>query len=95
MAATVPIVATAVGGVPEIVENNETALLVPASDPQAMSVAIARVLSENDLARRLTTNSAAVVASRYAPEQYARSLVAIFQRTIDARSTHDDQYRHQ
>src|SRR6266852_6782237 len=37
MAAGLPIVATAVGGVPEMVENNETALLVPASDPCALA----------------------------------------------------------
>jgi glycosyltransferase involved in cell wall biosynthesis len=85
MAATVPIVATAVGGVPEIVENNESALLVPAKDSIAMAAAIARVLSERDLARRLTANSAELVANRYAPGQYVRSLVEIFQRTIDAR----------
>jgi glycosyltransferase involved in cell wall biosynthesis len=85
MAANLPIVATAVGGVPEIVENNESALIIPAQDSNAMAAAIARVLSERDLARRLTANSAELVASRYAPGQYVRSLVEIFQRTIDAR----------
>lgn len=85
MAANLPIVATAVGGVPEVVENNESALLVPANDPQAVAAAIARVLIDPDFARRLTTNSAALVASRYAPEQYVRSLVEIFQEAIKAR----------
>lgn len=91
MAANLPIVATAVGGVPEIVEDNESALLVPANDAQAMAAAIARLISEQDLAKGLTINSAALVTSRYAPGQYVRSLVEIFQRTIDARH----QYRHQ
>lgn len=87
MAANLPIVATAVGGVPEIVESDESALLVPANDPQAMAAAIARVLGNQDFARRLTTNSAALVASRYAPAQYVRSLVEIFQGAINARQT--------
>jgi glycosyltransferase involved in cell wall biosynthesis len=91
MVANLPIVATAVGGVPEIVENNESALLVPANDPNAMAEAIARLLGEEGLARQLTRNSAALAASRYAPAQYVRSLVEIFQRTIEGR----DQYHHQ
>jgi glycosyltransferase involved in cell wall biosynthesis len=85
MAANLPIVATDVGGVPEIVENNESAVLVPANDPNAMAAAIARVLNDQDFARRLTTQSAALVASRYAPAQYVRSLVEIFQEAINAR----------
>ena len=87
MTANLPVVATAVGGVPEIVENNESALLVPANTSQAIAAAIARVLSDQNLARRLTTNSAALVASRYAPAQYARSLIEIFQETINARQS--------
>lgn len=86
MAAKVPIVATAVGGVPEIVENNESALLVPVSDPDAMSAAIARVLTDSQLARRLTEASAVLVAKEYSPEEYARSVVEIYRSVIDARS---------
>lgn len=87
MAANLPIVATAVGGVPEILEDNESALLVPANDPRAMAAAIARVLGDQDLAQRLTTNSAALVATRYAPAQYVRALVEIYGDVIKARRT--------
>lgn len=87
MAANLPIVATAVGGVPEILEDNESALLVPVNDPRAMAAAIARVLGDQDLARRLTTNSAALVATRYAPAQYVRALVEIYGDVIRARQT--------
>jgi glycosyltransferase involved in cell wall biosynthesis len=86
MAANLPIVATAVGGVPEIVENNESALLVPANDPNAMTAAIARLLREEDLGRRLTTNAAELVASRYAPGQYVRSLAEIYLEVIGRRT---------
>lgn len=86
MAANLPIVATAVGGVPEIVENNESALLVPANDPNAMAAAIARLLREEDLGRRLTTNAAELVASRYAPGQYVRSLAEIYLEVIGRRT---------
>jgi glycosyltransferase involved in cell wall biosynthesis len=87
MAANLPIVATAVGGVPEILEDNESALLVPANDPQAMAAAIARVLTNQNLAERLTNNSAALIASRFTPEQYVRSLTEIYREVIDSRAS--------
>ncbi|MGI9067134.1 MAG: glycosyltransferase family 4 protein [Pyrinomonadaceae bacterium] len=78
MAAKVPVVATAVGGVPEMVENEESALLVPARDPHAMAKAIARVLTDPELARKLTANASTLVATRFAPETQVRSLVELY-----------------
>ncbi len=86
MVANLPIVATGVGGVPEIVKNNESALLVSPNDPQAMAAAIARVLTDSQLAQGLTRNSAVLIANQYTPEKYARSLVEIYRGVIDVRS---------
>ena len=83
MAANLPIVATAVGGVPEILENNESALLVPANEPQTMAAAIARLLNDKDLAQRLTNNSAALIANQFTPENYVRALLEIYREVID------------
>ena len=85
MAAGIPIVATEVGGVPEMVEQNQSALLVPANDPSVLAAAIARVLSEEELAQRLTTNASALVGTRYTPENYVRSLVEIYREVVKAR----------
>jgi glycosyltransferase involved in cell wall biosynthesis len=85
MAANLPIVATAVGGVPEMVENNESALLVPQDDPSSIAAAISRLLRDKDLAQRLTTNAETLVDTRYTPENYVRSLVEIYREVIDAR----------
>ena len=74
MAANVPIVATAVGGVPEIVENEVSALLVPESDPAAIAVALAALLTDKELSRRLAT------------EDYARSLIEIYREVIDSKT---------
>lgn len=51
-----PVVATAVGGVPDLLTDGETGLLVPDSDDQAMAGAIRRLLSEPGLAGRLSAN---------------------------------------
>jgi glycosyltransferase involved in cell wall biosynthesis len=85
MVANLPIVATSVGGVPEIVKHNESALLIPAKDPNAMAAAIARVLREEDLARRLTAHAAALIATRHTPENYVRSLTEIYREVIERR----------
>jgi len=82
MAAGIPIVATEAGGVPEMVEHNQTALLVPASDPSALGAAIARVLTEDDFAQVLTANASSLVGTRYAPENYVRTLVEIYREVM-------------
>jgi glycosyltransferase involved in cell wall biosynthesis len=90
MAANLPIVATMVGGVTEIVKNHESALLVPAKDPDALAAAVVRVLTDSKLAQRLTANASALVATRYTPENYVRSLTEIYREVIDRRAKDGD-----
>ncbi|MDX6445359.1 MAG: hypothetical protein QOH71_2433 [Blastocatellia bacterium] len=87
MAASVPVVATAVGGVPEMVVDNESALLVASNDPPALAAAIARILNDKDLAQRLTKNAATLVDTRFNPNNYTRSLVEIYREVIEGRRT--------
>jgi glycosyltransferase involved in cell wall biosynthesis len=87
MAANVPLVATAVGGVPEMVEDNESALLVRPNDPPVLAASIARVLTDRELAQRLTTNASTLVDGRFTPNNYARSLIEIYREVIDGRQT--------
>jgi glycosyltransferase involved in cell wall biosynthesis len=49
MAAGLPVIASAVGGVPELVVDGETGILVPPGDVAALADAIARVLTDADL----------------------------------------------
>lgn len=51
------IVATNVGGIPHLLEHEETALLVDDDDDQAMAAAVERLLSDPELAQRLTENA--------------------------------------
>jgi glycosyltransferase involved in cell wall biosynthesis len=53
MALGVPVVATKVGGVPEVVEDGRQGLLVPPADPQALGQAIAALLTQPDYAAAL------------------------------------------
>jgi glycosyltransferase involved in cell wall biosynthesis len=87
MAANVPVVSTSVGGVPEMVEDNESALLIPPRDPQAMASAIIRLLDDKQLAQRLATNASQLAADRYSPENYARSMVELFSSVAESRES--------
>jgi glycosyltransferase involved in cell wall biosynthesis len=49
MSAGLPVVATGVGGVPEIVEDGVTGILVPVSDPAALAIAMARMAGDRGL----------------------------------------------
>jgi glycosyltransferase involved in cell wall biosynthesis len=86
MAAGLPIVATSVGGVPEMLEDNESALLVPASDPQAMAGAIARLLCDEKLAGQLAENASELVSSRFSPEAHVRFLAEIYRAVISSKT---------
>jgi glycosyltransferase involved in cell wall biosynthesis len=57
-----PVIATAVGGVPEVVVDGENGLLVPARDAQALAAAIARFFSDDGLRDRLAGAAARSVA---------------------------------
>ena len=56
-------IATSVGGVPEIVRDGENGLLVPAGDADALAAAIRRLMDDADLRDRLARAAAPSVAA--------------------------------
>lgn len=81
MARGLPVVATAVGGVPEIAANERDALLVDRHDVPALTRAVLRVLDDGDLRQRLGS-AARDVLNRHSPEDYFRSIRLVFQEVI-------------
>ena len=72
MAVGLPVVATAVGGTPELVMDNETGLLVPSQDPEALGNAIYKVLSDSETAARLGDAGRKRIQERYDLEKITR-----------------------
>lgn len=65
MAAGLPVVATSVGGVPDLVEDERTGLLVPSRDPEALAEALLRLAARPDERRSFGAAARARVAERY------------------------------
>ena len=81
MHARLPIVATCVGGVEEAVQNEVSGLLVPPRDPNALAVALIRVLRDAQLAVRLREQGAEVVR-RFTVDDYTAALLSIYREVV-------------
>jgi len=68
----VPVVSTAVGGVPEVVRDGENGLLVPPGRPEKLAEAIARLLDEPGLRDRLAAGAKPSVAGFSSDETYTK-----------------------
>jgi glycosyltransferase involved in cell wall biosynthesis len=76
----VPVVAAAVGGVPELVDDGTTGLLVPPGDAAALAGALTRLLSDPAEAERLGRAGWARVRSRNDPAAHVAALQEVYRR---------------
>lgn len=72
------VVATPVGGTPEIVAEGETGLLVPPRDPRALADAVARLLADPELRRRMGAAGRTRVAERFTVGAMTKRMLAIY-----------------
>lgn len=84
MAAGRPVVATRVGGVPEVVSDGETGLLVPTENPAALSEAIRRLLADPDLARRMGEAGRRRAGKWFSARRMAEQTVALYEEVVRA-----------
>ena len=77
-----PAVSTPVTGIPEIVRHEETGLLVPESDPAALSDAVAATLDDPDVAAERARAARALLESDFDFRDHARELQALFAAAI-------------
>jgi colanic acid/amylovoran biosynthesis glycosyltransferase len=74
MAAGVPVVATRLSGIPELVQDGVTGLLVEPHDPAALAAALERLLGDEALAAELARNARMLVERSFSLEVEARRL---------------------
>jgi glycosyltransferase involved in cell wall biosynthesis len=78
MALSRPVVASNVGGIPEMVEDGLTGLLVPPHDPEALAAAITRLLLDHSLADMLARAGHDLVHERFCLEMMVRSIEDLY-----------------
>lgn len=84
MASGVPVVATRVGGNPEVIEDEVTGLLVPLRDSAALAAAVGRVLEDKALAASFAQAGIRRVAELFSMERSVRETEHLYQRLVEA-----------
>jgi colanic acid/amylovoran biosynthesis glycosyltransferase len=79
LALKIPVVATPVTGIPELVEDGRTGLIVPERDPAALAAAIRRLIQEPETARRLAEAGRARVERDFDLHVNVRELRSLFE----------------
>jgi glycosyltransferase involved in cell wall biosynthesis len=87
MLAGLPVVATRVGGIPELVEDGVTGLLVPPQDPRALHRALAQLLSDPELCERLGNSGQRRALERFTVERMIAQVRALYRALESARSS--------
>jgi len=78
MATGCPVVATSVGGLPDLIADGETGCLVPPSDPAGLATSIIRLLRDRETARRMGKAAQATVGERFAVERLCRDVEGLY-----------------
>jgi glycosyltransferase involved in cell wall biosynthesis len=85
MAYARPVIATAVGGLPDAVVDGETGLLVPTGDVAALRSALLRLLDDADLRSRLGAAARRVAEERLGLDAAATATVSLFESVLGVR----------
>jgi glycosyltransferase involved in cell wall biosynthesis len=78
MASSMPIVASRVGGIPELIEDGHTGFLVPAGNPQALADRVCRLMANPPFAARLGDTARRVAQARYSFDRMVDAFERIY-----------------
>lgn len=79
MAAGLPVVGTRVGGIPELVVDGETGLVVEPESPRALADALEQLAGNPDLIRQLGRKGAERAAEHFSPDGVAERIIALYE----------------
>jgi len=83
LACGLPVIATSVGGNPEVIHHLETGWLTPPDDPLALTEAIVTLLEDEKLQSRLRENARAHVVQNYSLAKMADRLVDLYRQVLE------------
>jgi rhamnosyl/mannosyltransferase len=86
MGAGLPVVATRIPGLPEVVDDGRTGLLVPPGDAGALGAAMARIVRDPAFGRGLAGAARDAVLPKFGVDGYVASVVALYDRLLSERA---------
>ncbi len=82
MAAGVPVAATAGGGIPESVRHEETGLLAPVGDDEALAAHMCRLYNDSSLATDCVDAARALIARQFTAETMVEGNIRVYERVL-------------
>jgi glycosyltransferase involved in cell wall biosynthesis len=83
MAASKPVIATRVGGIPQVIEDGFNGFLIPPHDPASLSKAILMLLKDCTLRESLAREAYRTVEARFSTKVIGRQIVALYDDLLD------------
>jgi len=88
MGAGLPVVATTVAGIPEVVQSGRTGLLVAPGDVAALSAALTTMATDRAVRERMGQDARARVLPRFNVDGYVRAIVDLYDRLLSVNPGH-------
>jgi len=85
MSMGLPVVATRVGGIPEIVANNVTGLLVPSQNPEALAKAISDLCRDPETRKKMGMKGKELVAQKFRVSDFVKQTFDLYERLLKER----------
>jgi glycosyltransferase involved in cell wall biosynthesis len=82
MAAGCPVVATEVGGVADLIDDQQSGLLVPSRDPSRLTAALLRLLQDDALASGLAASAQSRVRDRFGMTRFVAEMDGLYTRLL-------------
>lgn len=77
-----PVIGCRVGGVPEVVEDGASGLLIPPEDAEALTEAILKLVADHDLRRQMGAEGRRAVETRFPVSQMVERTLAVYERVL-------------
>jgi glycosyltransferase involved in cell wall biosynthesis len=86
MASNCPVVATCVGGLPDLIANGETGLLVPPRNAEELSGAVLRLLHNPETARNMSRKASAMARERFSVRRLITDMDHLYMRLLEEKA---------
>jgi glycosyltransferase involved in cell wall biosynthesis/predicted O-methyltransferase YrrM len=83
MSAGLPVIASDIGPLREIINNGENGILIPKKDPVALRSAIEKLIKDRDLMRRLGEESRRTIFERFSLKKAIKEIEGVYERILD------------